>query len=74
MIITKSFLQQHTAGPEHAVALNKAQAKILGMKHPLHYGWLQTIIGTTITTQAATKFIEAKRITFREYCLKYGNG
>ena len=61
MIITKQFLQKHTAGPDHAVALNKVQASILGMKYPLHYGWLNTIVGKQLDNMKALDFIKAKR-------------
>ena len=56
MIITESFLRHNTPGHTGAVCPNKAQANILGLTYPLKSGWLNQLIGKTLTKSQAVQF------------------
>ena len=56
MIITESFLRHNTPGHTGAVSPTKAQGEILGLTYPLKSGWLNLIIGKTLTKSQAVQF------------------
>ena len=56
MIITESFLRHNTPGHTGAVSPTKAQGEILGITYPLTSGWLDQIIGKTLTRSQAVHF------------------
>ena len=56
MIITESFLRHNTPGHTGAVCPNKAQANILGLTYPFKTGWLDQLIGKTLTKSQVVHF------------------
>ena len=69
MIITESFLRHNTPGNTGAVCPNKAQVEILGLNYPLKTGWVNQLIGKTLTKSQVIHFKSlnvTKKMTTRQ--------
>lgn len=59
MIITKQWIYEHKTAHEHKTAggaWNRKQIEALGLKWPLHRGWINTLIATEITDKQKEEF------------------
>lgn len=62
MKITESFLKQNTCGALTAICLTSEQARILGLKYPLPYGWIYRVLDNHYTQDQIASFVDAKSI------------